>query len=54
MSVLFVMLPAALLIAGGAAYAFIRCAKSGQYDDLDTPALRMLSDDDRASKRANR
>ena len=50
MSVLFIMLPAALFIAAIAAIAFIRSAKSGQYDDLDTPALRMLSDDDAASK----
>lgn len=50
MSVIFIMLPAALFIAAIAAIAFIRSAKSGQYDDLDTPALRMLSDDDAASK----
>jgi cbb3-type cytochrome oxidase maturation protein len=49
MSVLFIMLPAALLIAGLAVFAFIKCATSGQYDDLDTPALRILSDDDGSS-----
>jgi cbb3-type cytochrome oxidase maturation protein len=46
MSVLFIMLPVALLIAGTAILAFARAAKSGQYDDLDTPACRMLMDDD--------
>jgi cbb3-type cytochrome oxidase maturation protein len=46
MSVLFIMLPVALLIAGGAVIAFVRAARSGQYDDLDTPACRMLLDDD--------
>lgn len=47
MSVLFIMLPGALLIAGLAVYAFIRAASSGQFDDLETPAHRMLPDDDR-------
>ena len=46
MSVLYIMVPAALLIAGAAVMAFVRAARSGQYDDLDTPACRMLSDDD--------
>jgi cbb3-type cytochrome oxidase maturation protein len=45
MSVLFIMLPIALLIAGVAVCAFARAAQSGQYDDLDTPACRMLLDD---------
>jgi cbb3-type cytochrome oxidase maturation protein len=46
MSVLYVMLPVALLIAGAAVLAFIRAVRAGQYDDLDTPALRMLVEDD--------
>lgn len=46
MSVLYIMLPAALLIAGAAVLAFIRAARAGQYDDLDTPACRMLLEDD--------
>ncbi len=50
MSVLYMMVPAALLIAAGAVVAFVRAAKSGQYDDLDTPAYRMLADDDAPAK----
>ncbi len=49
MSVLYIMLPAALLIAGAALYAFIRAARSGQFDDVDTPAYRILTDDDAPS-----
>ncbi|HMN41098.1 MAG TPA: cbb3-type cytochrome oxidase assembly protein CcoS [Phycisphaerales bacterium] len=48
MSVLYIMLPVALLIAGTAIAAFIRAAKEGQFDDLETPALRMLPEDDGA------
>jgi cbb3-type cytochrome oxidase maturation protein len=44
MSVIYLVLPLALLIVGGAVLAFVWSAKSGQYDDLDTPAVRMLHD----------
>lgn len=46
MSVLYIMLPLAFVLAGLAVWGFIRSARQGQYDDLDTPALRMLEDDD--------
>ncbi len=45
MSVVFVVLPLALLIVGAAVVAFIWSARSGQFDDLNTPAVRMLHDD---------
>ncbi|MBA3918376.1 MAG: cbb3-type cytochrome oxidase assembly protein CcoS [Gemmatimonas sp.] len=45
MSVLFLVLPLALLVVGGAVLAFVWSARSGQYDDLDTPAMRVLGDD---------
>ncbi|MEM7228665.1 MAG: cbb3-type cytochrome oxidase assembly protein CcoS [Planctomycetota bacterium] len=46
MSVIYVVLPVALVIAAVAVGAFIWAARRGQFDDLDTPALRMLEDDD--------
>ncbi len=46
MSILLIMLPAALLLAGLGVWAFIRAARSGQFDDLDTPPLRAVFDDD--------
>ena len=46
MSVLYLALPVALLLAGIALAAFIRTVRSGQLDDLETPAIRMLHDDD--------
>jgi cbb3-type cytochrome oxidase maturation protein len=45
MSVIYVALPVALLIAGVALLAFRWCLKQGQYDDLDTPAYRAIFDD---------
>ncbi|MDF1808135.1 MAG: cbb3-type cytochrome oxidase assembly protein CcoS [Phycisphaerales bacterium] len=46
MSVILIMIPAALLLAGLGVLAFILAAKNGQFDDLDTPALRAVFDDD--------
>lgn len=45
MSVLFLVLPLALLVVAGAVVAFVWSARSGQYDDLETPAVRILRDD---------
>jgi cbb3-type cytochrome oxidase maturation protein len=46
MAVMFVLLPAALLFAAGAVAVFAWAARSGQFDDLETPAMRILGDDD--------
>jgi cbb3-type cytochrome oxidase maturation protein len=46
MTVLFVLVPLALLSALGAVFGFLWATRSGQLDDLETPALRMLHDDD--------
>lgn len=45
MSVLYVVVPLALLIVAVAVAAFVWAANRGQFDDLDTPAMRMLHDD---------
>lgn len=46
METIFVLLPLALLIAAIAVGLFIWAAKTGQFDDLDTPAVRILFDDE--------
>ncbi|MBL4592013.1 MAG: cbb3-type cytochrome oxidase assembly protein CcoS [Phycisphaerales bacterium] len=46
MSVILIMIPVALMLAGLGVLAFIVAAKGGQFDDLDTPALRAVFDDD--------
>jgi cbb3-type cytochrome oxidase maturation protein len=46
METIFVLLPLALLIAAIAVGFFIWAARTGQFDDLDTPAVRILFDDD--------
>lgn len=42
MSVIFLILPITLLLSVGAVLAFSWATRSGQFDDLDTPALRAL------------
>lgn len=51
MSVLAIMLPLAFVLAAGALLAFIRAVWGGQFDDLETPALRMLDDDEMGNGR---
>lgn len=46
MSVIFLVLPLALIVVAAAVFAFVWATRRGQFDDLDTPALRMLHDDD--------
>ena len=51
METIFVLLPLALLIAAIAVGLFIWAARTGQFDDLDTPAVRILFDDDEPQPR---
>ncbi|MBI4819360.1 MAG: cbb3-type cytochrome oxidase assembly protein CcoS [Deltaproteobacteria bacterium] len=45
MSVIYIVLPLAIVIGAGALAAFIWATRSGQLDDLETPAHRILTDD---------
>lgn len=45
MSILFVLVPMAAILAGLAVGAFVWSVRRGQLDDLETPALRVLSDE---------
>jgi cbb3-type cytochrome oxidase maturation protein len=46
MSVLYLVLPLALVLASVAVVAFVWTVRSGQLDDVDTPPHRILFDDD--------
>lgn len=46
MSIIYLMIPAAFLLAALGVWAFVRAARSGQFDDLDTPPIRAILDDD--------
>ncbi len=46
MSVMYLVLPLAFVGAGLAVWAFLWAVRGGQFDDLDTPPMRMLLDDE--------
>lgn len=45
MSILAILVPLSLLLVGVAVWAFFWAADSGQFDDLDSPALDAILDD---------
>jgi cbb3-type cytochrome oxidase maturation protein len=45
-SVIFLVLPLALIVVLAAVAAFAWAARRGQFDDLETPAIRMLYDEE--------
>lgn len=45
MELIYLVLPLALLIAAGFVAAFVWAARDDQFEDLDTPPIRMLRDD---------
>jgi cbb3-type cytochrome oxidase maturation protein len=45
-NILYLVVPLALLIVLAAVIAFVWAGRSGQFDDLETPALRVLHDDE--------
>ncbi len=50
MTALLILIPAALFLGGLGLLAFLWSLRSGQYDDLDGAAVRILTDDDRPAE----
>ena len=46
MEVLYITMGITVLLAGLFLYLFFRNVKTGQYDDMYTPSVRMLFDDE--------
>jgi cbb3-type cytochrome oxidase maturation protein len=46
MGIVYVLLPISLLLALGGLGAFFWAARRGQFDDLDSPSVRILFDND--------
>jgi len=47
MEVIYILLPLALGLGGFFLAGFLLAARRGQFDDLETPAHRILLDDER-------
>jgi cbb3-type cytochrome oxidase maturation protein len=45
MTILLLLVPISVLLLGIAVWAFLWAVRSGQYDDLDAPAIDMLREE---------
>ena len=54
MNILYLLIPLGLLLLAAAIAAFFWAVRSGQFDDLDTPAMSVVMDDDTKPATANR
>jgi len=52
MSILYLLVPLALLLAASMVGAFFWAVRSGQFDDVTTPSLRVLMEDETPEKHA--
>lgn len=48
MEALFLLVPLSIILVGVAIWVFFGASDSGQFEDLEGPALRILRDDDSA------
>jgi cbb3-type cytochrome oxidase maturation protein len=46
MSILYMLIPIAVLLVAGAIWFFVWSVRTGQFEDLEGPAYRILMDDD--------
>jgi cbb3-type cytochrome oxidase maturation protein len=49
MNILYLLVPLALILAGLGVWGFWWAVRDGQFDDVDTPALRILLDEEGGS-----
>ena len=54
MNILYLLIPLGLILLGLAIAAFFWAVRSGQFDDLDTPAMSVVMDDDTKPAAENR
>lgn len=52
MEILYLLVPLAVILAGVIVWAFLWSIRSGQFDDLEGPAHRILMDEDDAPRHA--
>ena len=54
MRILLLLVPISLVLLGLAVWAFVWAVRRGQFDDLDTPALDILREDEQDRPRGER
>jgi cbb3-type cytochrome oxidase maturation protein len=53
-NILYLLIPLGLVLLGCAVAAFFWAVRSGQFDDLETPAMSVVMDDDSKPAAENR
>ena len=51
MTILYLLIPLSIVLLGAFVAGFLWAVRTGQFDDLDSPAVRILLDDDRRPPR---
>ncbi|HRE58484.1 MAG TPA: cbb3-type cytochrome oxidase assembly protein CcoS [Candidatus Kapabacteria bacterium] len=46
MSIIFMLIFFSILVAGGFLFAFFKAVRTGQFDDMETPAMRIYLDEE--------
>ena len=54
MNILYLLIPLGLVLLGLAVAAFFWAVRAGQFDDLDSPAMSVVMDDDTKPAATNR
>ena len=54
MDILYLLVPIGIVLVGLIAWALLWAIRSGQFDDLEGPAHRILMDDDRPVQQQDR
>ena len=54
MNILLLLIPLGLVLVAVSVWAFFRAVGRGQFDNLDTPAVQILLDDDSKPSRSDR
>jgi cbb3-type cytochrome oxidase maturation protein len=50
LTILFLLIPLAIVLMGTAVTALLWALREGQFDDLDSPGVQLILDDDRAPR----
>ena len=53
MNIVYIAIPIAMLLGTSLFFGFVWSVKTGQLDDLETPAHRILIDDDKIEMKEN-
>ncbi|MGK7296696.1 MAG: cbb3-type cytochrome oxidase assembly protein CcoS [Candidatus Wenzhouxiangella sp. M2_3B_020] len=50
MKIIYILIPLSLMLLSLAVWAFFWAVRNDQFDDLDTPAMDILDDDDKVDE----